>query len=107
MVRWVEEVKNNSNRNVVMVLVGNKIDMVNERMVSRNEALKLARDHEMLYIETSARNQENIERAFVWPANNILDKVEGGFIDINETNEAIKVGWNKEIRKEDNSECQC
>lgn len=29
----------------------------------------------MLYMETSAKNQENVERAFVWPATNILDKV--------------------------------
>lgn len=74
-VRWVEDVKNNSNKDVILVLVGNKSDMLNERMVSRNEALKLARDYEMLYIETSAKNQENVERAFVWPATTILDKV--------------------------------
>lgn len=73
--RWVEDVKNNSNKDVILVLVGNKCDLLNERMVSRNEALKLARDYEMLYIETSAKSQENIERAFIWPATTILDKV--------------------------------
>ena len=82
--RWVEDVKNNSNKDVIMVLVGNKCDLQHERMVAREEALKLARDYEMLYIETSARNQENIERAFVWPATTILDKVEGGFISLNQ-----------------------
>ena len=55
--RWVEDVKNNSNKDVVMVLIGNKTDITEERMVSRNEALKLARDYEMLYMETSAKNQ--------------------------------------------------
>jgi hypothetical protein len=44
-------------------------------MVNRNEALKLSREFEMLYIETSAKSQENVERAFVWPASNILDKI--------------------------------
>ncbi len=48
--RWIEDVKNNSNKDVIMVLVGNKCDMLSERMVSRDEALKLARDYEMLYI---------------------------------------------------------
>lgn len=42
-------------------------------------------------METSAKNQENVERAFVWPATNILDKVEGGFIQINREDQAIKV----------------
>jgi len=45
----------------------------------------------MLYMETSAKNQENVERAFVWPATNILDKVEGGFIQVNREDQAIKV----------------
>ena len=104
--RWVEDVKNNSNKDVIMVLVGNKCDLQQERMVSREEALKLARDYEMLYIETSARSQENIERAFVWPATTILDKVEGGFISLNQENQAIKINdvRNQQSQKDN---CQC
>lgn len=48
--RWVEDVRNNSNKDVVLVLIGNKVDLVQERMVSRNDALKLARDFDMLYL---------------------------------------------------------
>lgn len=65
-------------------------------MINRNDALKLSREFEMLYIETSAKSQENIQRAFVWPANNILDKIEGGFIKINDQNQAIKVQKNNQ-----------
>lgn len=90
-VRWVEDVKSNSNKDVILVLVGNKADLNQERMVARNDALKLARDYEMLYIETSAKSQENVERAFVWPATTILDKVEGGFISLRRDDQAIKI----------------
>lgn len=48
--RWVEDIRNNGKKDAVLVLVGNKIDLVQERMVSRNEALKLARDFDMLYV---------------------------------------------------------
>ena len=41
-------------KDVVLVLVANKIDLMQERMVNRNDALKLSRDFEMLDIETSA-----------------------------------------------------
>ncbi len=34
--RWVEDVKTNSNKDVVMILVGNKSDLTQERIVSRN-----------------------------------------------------------------------
>ena len=48
--RWVEDVKNNSNKDVILVLIGNKCDLVQERMVSKEEAFKLARDYDMLYV---------------------------------------------------------
>lgn len=88
------------------MLVGNKSDMLNERMVSRNEALKLARDYEMLYIETSAKNQENVERAFVWPATTILDKVEGGFISLQRDDQAIKI-YEPAPQKKEERQCEC
>ena len=34
--RWVEDIRNNGKKDVVLVLIGNKIDLVHERMVSRN-----------------------------------------------------------------------
>ena len=34
--RWVEDVRNNSNKDVILVLIGNKTDITEERMVSRN-----------------------------------------------------------------------
>lgn len=62
----------------------------------------------MLYIETSAKSQENVERAFSWPASNILDKIEGGFIKIDDKNQAIKVRKNQvNNHSKDNSECEC
>lgn len=73
------------------MLVGNKSDLPQERMVARDAALKFARDYEMLYIETSAKSMENVERAFLWPANSILDKVEGGFISLKRDDQSIKI----------------
>lgn len=60
----------------------------------------------MLYMETSARSQENVERAFVWPATNILDKVEGGFIQVNREDQAIKVNRDN-LQKPQEKECEC
>lgn len=56
-------------------------------------------------METSAKNQENVERAFVWPATNILDKVQGGFIQVNGEDQAIKV--NRQNQQKNNNENQC
>ena len=103
--RWVEDVRNNSNKDVVLVLIGNKVDLVQERMVSRNEAAKLSQDFGMLYLQTSALRQDNVERAFVWPAGNILDRIEGGYIKVDENNPSIKIFNN--VPENKRPECEC
>eukprot|EP01084_Bolivina_argentea_P120401 213407_1 len=55
------------------ILVGHKSDLINKRNVSLNEANILATTHKMQYIETSAKNNENIEKIFT----NILQQLCG------------------------------
>ena len=46
------------------MLVGNKIDREDHRDVSRDEGVKFARKHSMLFIEASARTREGVQIAF-------------------------------------------
>ncbi|KAJ1898260.1 GTP-binding protein [Kickxella alabastrina] len=50
---------------VAMVLVGNKSDLKEERQVSNSEAKELALKYKCPYIETSAKENSNIEEMFV------------------------------------------
>ena len=45
-------------------LVGNKSDLVDNRVVSREEADNFAKEHNLPYIETSAKEGVNIEELF-------------------------------------------
>ena len=47
-----------------VVLVGNKCDCITEREVSTQEGLALADELECGYVETSAKNRMNVEKAF-------------------------------------------
>lgn len=50
---------------IAVILVGNKIDMPEEaREVSSDEAEAYANQHDMMYIETSAKSGHNVGRAF-------------------------------------------
>jgi len=55
--KWVEEIKAEGNSNVVLVLIANKIDLTTERVVQKAEGQKLARESDMIYVETSAKCQ--------------------------------------------------
>ena len=46
------------------MLVGNKIDREADREITRDEGLRFARKHSMLFIEASARTSVGVQQAF-------------------------------------------
>ena len=79
---WLAEVeKNSTDKNIVKLLVGNKIDLEHARQVTTDEAVEFAKDHGMTYIETSAKNAINIEKAFTTIAAEIKNRlVKDGYV---------------------------
>ena len=74
----VEEWKNEVDRNVEdyqALLVGNKVDLVNERVVPIEEGQKLAERFGMKYIETSVRDDKNVNKAFEMIARSISESL--------------------------------
>uniref|UniRef100_A0A6Q2Z302 Ras-related protein Rab-18 n=1 Tax=Esox lucius TaxID=8010 RepID=A0A6Q2Z302_ESOLU len=62
---WLNELETYCTRNdLVKMLVGNKIDREENREVDRNEGLKFARKHSMLFIEASAKTRDGVQCAF-------------------------------------------
>lgn len=49
--------------NMTKMIVGNKIDMTN-RQVQREDGEMFARRHQMLFVETSAKSNQNVALAF-------------------------------------------
>mmetsp|Transcript_16458 Transcript_16458/g.49762 ORF Transcript_16458/g.49762 Transcript_16458/m.49762 type:complete len:192 (-) Transcript_16458:363-938(-) len=90
--RWLEEARQNSNSNMVVMLIGNKSDLEHRRAVSTDEGKQFARDHGLVFMETSAKTATNVELAFMQTAKGIYQKIQSGAYDV--TNEAygIKVG---------------
>ncbi|XP_066301635.1 ras-related protein Rab-18-B-like [Branchiostoma lanceolatum] len=62
--QWLSELETFSTKqDIVKMLVGNKIDK-DKKEVDRNEGLKFARKHQMLFIEASAKTREGVQCAF-------------------------------------------
>ncbi|CAF0887000.1 unnamed protein product, partial [Didymodactylos carnosus] len=63
--RWISELDTFATKsNIIKMLVGNKIDQESNRLVARDEGVKFARKHSMLFIEASARTREGVQIAF-------------------------------------------
>ncbi|XP_020649726.1 ras-related protein Rab-18-B [Pogona vitticeps] len=60
---WLEELEMYTKKNVVKMLVGNKIDEP-DREVERREGLLFAQKHSMLFVEASAKMRDGVQEAF-------------------------------------------
>jgi Ras-related protein Rab-1A len=61
---WLKQIEKHAKENVFKFLVGNKSDLVEQRKVSYDEAKQYADEHELPYIETSAKEGININELF-------------------------------------------
>jgi len=77
--QWLEEAEqycSRGSRDVVKLLVGNKLDLEKMRAVSRDDAQSWARDHGMMYLEASAKDKTGVSAAFEELVCKILDQPE-------------------------------
>lgn len=60
----MKEIQSFSDPNTVVMLVGNKSDLKHLRAVTVEEGQNLAKEHSLLFMETSALDATNVEEAF-------------------------------------------
>jgi len=63
--RWLEELRNHADNNIVIMLVGNKCDLENLRAVPTEDAKEFAQKEGLFFLETSAMEATNVETAFL------------------------------------------
>jgi len=62
--RWLKELRDHADSNIVIMLVGNKSDLRHLRAVPTEEARAYAERNGLSFIETSALDSSNVEQAF-------------------------------------------
>ena len=89
---WLQETLENGNPHMVIVLVGNKLDLEEERQVEYSEAEAFAKANGLVYLETSALTGHNVQEAFLAVGEQIIDKVESLKVDPKIENYGVKLG---------------
>jgi Ras-related protein Rab-2A len=107
---WLHDLRQIAEEGIIVVLVGNKSDLAlanaesrvgsgsgrveakNQRQVTRQEAEEWCKENRVLqYVETSAKNGDGVERAFMEVAERIYQNIEAGRYDLNDRRSGVKV----------------
>jgi small GTP-binding protein len=90
--KWLDDVRKILPNTPCITLVGNKSDLEYRRNVSKDEGINLAYKHNMVFIETSARNKEHIGDIFTNIAIEILEKVDNNTLKPDNTMSGVTTG---------------
>lgn len=124
---WIRQVKLYSAENVALVLVGNKCD-IEENRISKDKIDGICSEYGLKYFEASAKNNVNIEAAFLAVINEVIAAGKAGSNGSIKENKndgsnnssvtgpaenevkgkkGVKLGKNPEDDNSDLSQCQC
>jgi GTPase SAR1 family protein len=71
--KWLSDVRDNVNEGTFIILCGNKIDLNNKRVISKEEGEKFAKDNNIAFAETSATTGQGINELFNTILSNFCD----------------------------------
>ena len=114
--RWVDELRAHADTSIVIMLIGNKADLLHSRAVPTEDAVEFAETQNLFFFETSALTGDNVEPAFLKLLHEIHDAVSKKALDTTnlvKPNEGLLSGFKIEAAHSEVSElknpptCSC
>ncbi|XP_033110082.1 ras-related protein Rab-10-like [Anneissia japonica] len=97
---WLRNVLEHANEDVILMLLGNKCDLDDQRMVSKERGESFAQENGLKFLETSAKTNINVETAVMTLVEDILEK----YPESGQASNNVDPAKNKNIEK---SICFC
>ena len=104
---WINNIKDLKGADFPLILVGNKIDLEEERKVNKEEGQKLADENKILFFETSNKTGINIQEAGLALIKKIIDKREKEKHELNNTNISLQLSGKTKIKLIDDTRRCC
>ena len=82
---WLSDCKELAPNTVLLVLVGNKTDLEEQRVISKERGENLAKENKMLFFETSAKLGDGIEQAFQKSIEAVDQRIRSGFYNLSDS----------------------
>ena len=100
--KWISDLKTNGDENLAIVLIGNKSDLEERREIQKDEGIKKSEEYKTAFMETSALNGDNIDKAF----DELINQIYQNNSSIIEEEKEVEIdkGVNLNDEKKENSE---
>ena len=96
--RWISELVNSGDKNMTMLLIGNKCDLDNQRQVSKEQGEEKAKAFKVAFLETSASSGENLDVAFEMIMKEVYSKCKNE-LDEDDGMEEMQMGQEIDLTK--------
>ena len=102
---WIIEIEKNSSKQVLKVLIGNKTDLEDKRVVTYNQGKEFADTYGLKYIETSAKKNLNVNEAFETLGRELMQASDEKKITKQKQNKKITVAKAQDLNVEKKNGC--
>ena len=103
---WLIEIEKNASKNVLKIVIGNKTDLENKRVISYNQGKEFADTYGLKFLETSAKKNLNVNEAFETLGRELMAASEDKKIIKQKQNKKISVGKAENLDTQRNN-CDC
>jgi len=106
LANWLIEIEKNANKNVLKVVIGNKTDLENRRVITYNQGKEFADTYDLKFLETSAKKNLNVNEAFETLGRELMAAAGDKKIVKQKPNKKISVGQAQNLNTEKRN-CNC
>jgi len=71
---WIRNIEQHASDSVQKILIGNKCDMTEDKVIDTNRGQELADEYGIKFFETSAKTDTNVKKSFIAIATDIVEK---------------------------------
>ena len=102
---WLIEIEKNASKTVLKVLIGNKTDLEDKRVITYNQGKEFADTYGLKFLETSAKKNLNVTEAFETLGRELMQASEDKKITKQRQNKKISVAKAQDLDIEKKNGC--
>jgi Ras-related protein Rab-1A len=102
---WLIEIEKNASKNILRILIGNKCDLEDKRVITHAQGKEFADTYGLKFIETSAKKNLNVSEAFETLGRELMNAGAEKKIEKQKENKKISVAKAQDLTTQNRTGC--